>query len=548
METLVLDLLLILVAGLVAGAICRRLGVSMLIGYLVVGGLIGEGGLGLVVSHHNHELQNLAEVGALLLLFAIGIEFSLRELVRLGRHMLVGGSIQMLLVAVPVVLIERLAGASWPASVLYGAAVALSSTVVVFKALDDFGQSATPHGRRAISILLFQDAALVPLLLLIGVVTGRGAAPTAWTWVALALKSTAFVAAVVVLRAAIARWIVPALARMRSTELLILFVLAVVAGVGLAAFKIGLPPALGAFAAGLMLSGNRLTGQIDALVVPYREPFAAVFFVSLGTLMDFQPLVNAPLMMIGLLIAVIVLKAGAAAVALRAIGLRWRAAGGMGLGLAQMGEFSFLLLMAGTVAVAGAEPLVSQQNYARFLLLALGTLVLTPYLLRLGLRWADPQLDEQLEGTAAASTFTPTQRGLIIGVGPIGRQIASQLEMRGVDACLLDLSPVNLQPFAQQGFHTIAGDATEPAVLHRADVHHASLVVVTVPDDGVARRIVRAVRRVNRACTVVVRCRYQASVAALKQLGATTVVSEEAEAGGALLRVLEPTLEVADPP
>jgi len=569
MESLVIDLLLILLAGLLAGMVCKRLGISVLVGYLLVGGLIGGGGLGLVASGENRELQELAEIGALLLLFAIGIEFSLRELMRLSRYMLIGGALQMLLVVVPVTVLLMMGGKGWPSALLYGSAVALSSTVVVFKALHDYGQSASPHGRRAVGILLFQDAALVPLLLLVGVLTGEGESPTTWTWVLLVFKSAAFVLGVAALRWVIARWLVPLLAGLRSTELLILFVLAVVAGMGLLAHEIGLPPALGAFAAGLMLSGNRLTGQIDALVLPYREAFAAVFFVSLGTLMEFEPLLDAPLLMFGALIGVIALKTLAAALALRAVGLNWRAAAGMGLGLAQMGEFSFILLMSGTAPMVAGEPLVAGVNYARFLLLALGSLILTPYLIRMGLRWADPRLEEQMEGPGPESRFAPTDRALVVGMGPIGRQVASQLELRGLDSCLLDLSPVNLHPFAQQGFHTVAGDASDERVLRRADAQHARLVVITVPDDEAARRIVRAVVQLQRRhprespgsassgeaepraaeprvtepdgadCIIAVRCRYQMNVAGLKRLGADVVVSEESEAGGALLRLLD---------
>jgi len=204
-----------------------------------------------------------------------------------------------------------------------------------------------------------------------------------------------------------------------------------------------------------------------------------------------------------------------------------------------MGEFSFILLLAGTAAAASGTPLIGGDDYARFLLLALGTLVLTPYLLRVGLSWADPHLEEQLEGTGPHSTFGSFDLALIVGVGPIGRQVASQLELRGTDACLLDLSPVNLQPFAQQGFHTVAGDATDTAVLRRADVAHARLVVVTIPSDPTARRVVRAVRQLNRTCTIVVRCRYQSNAAELRRAGADAVVSEESEAGGALLRILD---------
>ena len=161
--TLVHDLLIILAAGLVAGIICKRIGLSMLVGYLLAGAVIGHGGLGLV-AEGGSEIEHLAKAGVLLLLFAIGIEFSLEELVKLGRHMFVGGSIQMLLVAVPVGL-ACMIFMSWQVSLLIAAAIALSSTVLVYRALTEWGATTSPHGRRAIGILLFQDAALVPLII-----------------------------------------------------------------------------------------------------------------------------------------------------------------------------------------------------------------------------------------------------------------------------------------------------------------------------------------------------------------------------------------------
>ncbi|HRX79302.1 MAG TPA: cation:proton antiporter, partial [Pirellulaceae bacterium] len=223
-------LLIVLTAGLLAGAVCKRIGVSLLVGYLVVGALIGEGVLGFVTQEH-HELEYLARGGALLMLFAVGIEFSLEELVRLSRYILLGGTVQMLLVAVPLTAIGMALGMSWNAAILVGSSVALSSTVLVFKALAEWGQTASPHGRRAIGILLFQDIALVPLLLLVPLLTQQGESPTFIAYAVLAGKSSVFVAAVLATRAAIGRWFVPALALLRSVELVVLFALCVLGGV-----------------------------------------------------------------------------------------------------------------------------------------------------------------------------------------------------------------------------------------------------------------------------------------------------------------------------
>jgi len=528
------DLLIILAAGLGAGIICKRLGVSMLIGFLLAGAAIGHGGFGLV-AEDGQEIEYLAHVGALLLLFAIGIEFSLEELVRLGRPFFIGGSTQMVLIAAPVAAACVCFGVPWPTALLIASAAALSSTVLVFRALTEWGETTSPAGRRAIAILLFQDVALVPLLLLVPLLTEVGQGPQVQKYLLLAMHSLLFVAAVVVLRGVFARWVVPMVGNLRSVELVVLFVLTVLMGFCLGADAVGLPAALGAFAAGLALNGNRLTGQIDALILPYRESFGAVFFVSLGTLLDLSVLLEAPGLLILALAAVLALKAGAATLALRVTGLSWRPAAGMGLGLAQLGELSFMLLSEGMHA-----NLITETAYSRMLFLAIGSLIFTPPLLKLGLRWARQPLPAGEEGKTPPGRLPPMPKeALVIGLGPIGRQAASQLETMGVDVCLIDLSPVNLYDYAQQGFRTVSGDARESDVLERADAADSRLVVIAVPDDRVALQIVKTLRRLNDTCPVVVRCRYRFSASGLRKAGASAVISEEAEASVALLRLLK---------
>ena len=195
---------------------------------------------------------------------------------------------------------------------LIAAAVSFSSTVLVFKALSEWGHSSLPHGRRAIGILLFQDAALIPLLLLVPLLTGTGEAAGPIKYVLLAVTSLLFVGAVVGLRYVLAQWVIPLFASYRSPELVVLFTLVSLGGVTLAAYTVGLPPAIGAFAAGLMFSGNRWTRQIDALVLPFRETFAVVFFVSLGLLFEPRLVWSEPLVMLAGLAGLIAVKASAA--------------------------------------------------------------------------------------------------------------------------------------------------------------------------------------------------------------------------------------------
>ncbi len=529
--TLVEDLLIILTAGLVASLVCRRLHVSVLVGYLVVGALLGKGSFGWVIDER-HEIEYVAEAGVFFLLFSVGLEFSLEELWRLRRNVLIGGAAQMLLVALPVAAFLLVIDMDWRRAVLIASAASFSSTVLVFKTLSEWGHASLPHGRRAIGILLFQDAALVPLLLLVPLLTGADAAGLSeYVW--LGLTSLLFVAGVVLLRRLLAAWIIPMFASLRSPELIVLFTLVSLGGVTLAGYAIGLPPAIGALAAGLIFSGNRWTQQIEALVLPFRETFAAVFFVSLGLLFDPQLFLSEPLFMLACVAGLILIKAGAAVLALRLTGLGWTAGAGMGIGLAHVGEFAFVLVLHGW-----EEGVIAGADYQRIVAIAISSLILTPLLLKAGLRWAQSAEFQDEAHTTSSVSHRVEPQAIVIGAGPIGRQVASQLETIGQDVCLIDFSPINLHPFAQEGFRTIAGDATDVTTLQLAQGENAALVVVCIPEDDAANRVVRTIREMNPDCYVLVRCRYQQNSAKLLQSGANHVVSEEAEASTALLRVL----------
>ena len=529
-SSLAYDLLIILTAGLLSGLACKRLRIPTLIGYMLVGVLIGNGGLQLI-RERSHDIELLSETGVFLLLFAIGLEFSLDELWKLGRHLMVGGSIQMGLVIAPVSFLLNLFGYSWQTSALLASAFAFSSTVLVFKTLSDWGRSSSASGRRAIGILLFQDAALIPLLLVIPLLSGENEQIKSVEVVQLFLTSFLFVGSVIFMRWLLSRWVIPTLASFRSTDSVVLASVVLLGGVTMGAFQLGLPPAVGAFAAGLMLSGTRWTAQIDALVLPFRETFAAVFFVGLGMLLDPQTVLGQPFVFVTSLIVLIALKTIAATIALRLTSLSWKSSFHMGLGLAHVGEFAFAL-----VAIASKAGLVSDPQAQQFVAVSLVSLLISPLLLSRAMKRSDAPkqpVETRLENVAIES-----RSALVVGLGPIGRQLASQLETAGYDICLIDRSPLNLQQFAQQGFRTIVGDASEPDVLERAEIRHTGITIISIAIDTEALSIVRQLRRLNRDGEIFVRCRFQSNVRLFKKMGASFVVSEETQALDALSKLL----------
>ncbi len=528
-EQFIYELLIVLTFGLIAGLVSRQLHAPTLVGYLIAGGILGHGALGWV-SRETIEIEYLAEAGVFLLLFSIGLEFSLDDLLRIGRHLVVGGASQMLACSLPAIIALRMMEFAWPAAILLGAAVAFSSTVLVFKALSEAGHAGTPHGRRAIGILLFQDAVLVPLLLLTSILTGDP--PTLLDYLWLVASSTIFMMAIVGLRRLLARWLVPMLAGHRSPELVVLFSLVVLGAVTLFAHALELPPAVGAFAAGLTLGGTRWSGQFDALLLPFRETFAAVFFVSLGLMLNLSRVATEPVLIFGGIALLVLLKAAAATAALWLTKLPWRHSLGMGVGLAHVGEFAFVLLL-----VANHAGLISRTSTERFVAIGVGTLILSPLLMQRGLAWsrATTDTEEEYERATADDRAAPLGKALVIGLGPVGKAVASQLETTGYELTLIDRSPVNAHALAQLGAHVLAGDATEDSLLDAARTEQCELIVVCVPDDEVALRVVEAIRRRNSTAKVFVRCRYASTVSELKRAAADVAVSEEATASLELL-------------
>jgi CPA2 family monovalent cation:H+ antiporter-2 len=372
--------------------------------------------------------------------------------------------------------------------------------------------------------------ALVPLILLTPLLSGQGRAPTLEDFATLAGEAALFLASFVLVKWLLGKWAIQLIAELRSTELVCLFAVVMLAGACLTATLLGLPPAMGALAAGVAFSDTRLSTQIDSILLPFRETFAAVFFVTLGALMRPSVFFEEPALMALGLVGMIAVKGTAASIALRAVGCNWQSAIGMGIGLAQLGEFSFLLLLEGL-----RGRVISELNYNRTLFIALGTLILTPMLLRRGTRNLRREGREHRPTVELSSAGVDMVRVLVVGAGPIGRDVATFLETSGWRVSMIDLSPVNLHPFAQQGFETAIGDATERETLERAGIERMHLAIICLPNDEITSHVTQAIRQANPNCAVIARVRYLLNMAATRRAGAAEVICEEAEAARAIL-------------
>ena len=581
---LVQNLLIILAAGLIAGIVSKRLNIPMVIGYLVVGALIGEGGLKIFV-HDEHPLaevvsrlsgegenanseteltegedssgqadlaeledeladsaryqdemlNKLADLGALFLLFSIGIHFTPSDIVKNKKFLFVGGPVQMLIVIAALTLITYKISGDWRSGMLIGFAVSLSSTVLVFKSLDEFGQSSSPYGKRAVSILLFQDIATAPILLIIPLLfpAGEGNGSIANTFLLMGMKALFFIVLIVGIRLLFTKKGISIFSQLKSVEIMVLFTVLLLFGVCTVADRLQLPEAIGAFAAGVALSENRLTSQIAALVTPFRETFSAIFFVTLGALFNPAILMESPVPTLAILFGFLLIKIIAGAVAFKVIGLSLVPALAMGLGISQLGELSFIILQQGPFKAEHPE------LYQQILFAALTSIILTPFFLKIAMEVVKKRPIVENIPEPETENLLPQDdskhRAIVVGLGPIGKQTAAFLSESGVELCLVDTNPGNFQDLAQKGYRTIVGDASETRTLKLAGLDRAQLVVVTIPNDIFATDTIRAIRQLKQDCSIVARCRYRTFIQELERAGADMVVCEEAEAGERLI-------------
>jgi CPA2 family monovalent cation:H+ antiporter-2 len=383
--------------------LCHRLHVPAIVGYLFTGVVAGPHGLHLITEPCDVEL--LAEVGVVMLLFTIGIEFSLKSLVRIKRSALIGGPIQVIVTVAAASLISRELGLSWRESIFIGFLMSLSSTAIVLKLFQESAMVDSPHGSIALGILIFQDIIIVPMILLTPLLAGSSG-NLVGSLLVLSAKGMGILLVVFIS----ARWVVPTVmyqvARTRSRELFLLSIVALCLGVAWLTYYIGLSLALGAFLAGLILSESEYSGQALGNILPFRDVFTSFFFVSIGMLLDVGFLLQRPGLIAVIALCVLSLKAILAGSTAVLLGFPLRTTILVGLALSQIGEFSFILSRSGI-----EYGLLPAPTYQLFLVVSVLTMAATPFVLALGPRMTDLALHLPLP----RRRFLRTQ-----GLGPRG--------------------------------------------------------------------------------------------------------------------------------
>jgi len=521
------DLVVLLLLSLGIVLVFQRLRQPSIVGFLAAGVVLGPHGLSLVREVEQVEL--LAEVGVILLLFTLGLEFSLTALAALRRQVLVGGGLQAALtlaVAVPLALTV----AEWRAAVLIGGLVTLSSTAIALKLLMERGDVDTPYGRAAVGILLLQDLLVIPMMLGLVLLAERasaGESPTGWSLAAGLVVVAAILAA--------ARWLIPsflaAIVRTRRRELFVLTVVLVCLGTAWATNLVGLSLALGAFLAGVAVSESEYGAQALADVLPLRDTFSSLFFISIGMLLDLGFVVRHPLLVGGAVLAVLALKALTGVTAIRGLGLPLQPGVLGGFTVAQVGEFSFVL------AAAGVElGVLDTDLYQVFVAVAVTTMFTTPFMFalaeRLGSRLDTARLPAWLLGHALPETpapAAPDDHVVIAGYGLNGRNLARVLREVEIPYLIADTNPELVWAARAQGEPIVFGDVTRQEVLEHLRLDHARALVVALSDPPSTRRTVAVARAGWPGLTIVARTRYLAEVELLHRFGANEVVPEEFE-------------------
>lgn len=520
------ELLIVLTATIAIVFLFHKLRVPAIVGFLLAGVVIGPGVLGLIKSAHQVEM--LAEIGLALLLFTIGVEFSLASILSMQRRILWAGFLQVSLTILAVLLIAIAFGVAPKVGVFYGFLVALSSTTIVLRIYNDRGEINAIQGRLASGILLFQDLCIVPLMLMVPLLgdSGQGSLlDIAWA------VGKSILALVLIVAAArkLLPWLLHQVALLRNREVFILFVVLICLGTAWLASVAGLSLAIGALIAGLVISESELSHQVVADTLPLRDCFSGIFFISIGMLLnpeifkrDFVTPVLELLLMVGIKTLVVLLIFWWLYRSLR-LGII------LGLSLAQIGEFSFILAKAGI-----GYKLLSPSEEQTFLAASILSMIATPFLIpgshgianrlsgRVSRRTADDAMIERAPARVEGHV-------IVVGYGLNGQNLARVLREAGIPHRILELDPTLVRAGKGAGEPIDFGDGTRPDILRQAGIERARVLVIAISDPTATAHIVSQARRMRGDLRIIVRTRYVSEIERLYSLGADEVIPEEFE-------------------
>lgn len=527
MPQIIQDLALLLLVSLPINLLFHRIRLPSIMGFLIAGILIGPHGLGLIGNPAS--VENLAEIGVILLLFIIGLEFSISHLLKNIASITGAGFLQMgLTIAAWYFIQTYYLGDSGSVSLALAMIIALSSTAIVMKMITDRAELDTLHGRTSIGILLFQDLCVVPLMLMIPLLANSG--ETSGMDFAVAIgKSLAAVAGIFFLSRLLVPRFLSTVARMGSKEHLTLLVILIILGTGWVSHQLGLSLAMGAFIAGLIISESEYSHQIILDILPLRDYFSSIFFISIGMLLNIGNFMDHFSIILLLTLIVVVLKMVSGFFASVAVGNPARISFIVGVRLAQVGEFS--LILAGLALTQG---LLSSGNYQVFLSVAVLTMLIAPVLIQISSP-ASHLLFSKWDAGGAQEEIPEQQREelkghvIIAGYDVVGRNLARVLKETHIPFVIIELDGELVKHALAEEVPILYGDTSQRATLSRAGIALAKIIVYSLPDHQATSQSVRLARSLNPDIFIMVKTRFSSQVDELQKSGANQVIPEEFE-------------------
>ncbi|WP_417369956.1 cation:proton antiporter [Gelidibacter japonicus] len=525
------DILILLAFSVVIVFVLQRLKLPSIIGFLLTGVIIGPYGLSLIKAVEQVEI--LSEVGVILLLFVIGMELSIKQLVSIKKTVFIGGFLQVGLTVGVAGLVYYFLGNSWNESVFVGFLFSLSSTAIVLKTLQDRQEISAPHARNALAILIFQDIIVVPMMLVTPMIAGESS--NVVTDILLLLVKSAFV---VVLTYISARYVVPrlmhAVAKTNSKELFLLVTITLCFAIAFLTAEIGLSLALGAFIAGLIISESEYSHQATSIILPFRELFTSFFFVSVGMLLDLGFfLSNIPIILL-LVFIVLLLKSSVAAIAVAILKYPTKTAILTGLALFQVGEFAFILSKIGI-----RYNLLTPQTNQYFLSVSIVSMILTPFVIMFSETISDKVLGvkkrlglkRELDSSGIEEMVEPNLENhlVIIGYGINGSNLAKAATASNIPFIVIETNPEIVKREKAKGLPIIFGDATNDHILETVHLSRARAAVIAISGNTDTQKIIKNIRAISDSLYLVVRTRYVKETSELLALGADEVIPEEFE-------------------
>lgn len=529
------DIVIILGLSIFIILLFQKLKVPSLLGFLLAGIIAGPHAFNLISS--SHEVELLSEIGIIFLLFVIGIELSIRELLSMKRTVLLGGSLQVGGTIIITAVLASFMGLPLSTAVFLGFLFSLSSTAIVLKMLQEKGEITTPHGRFSLGVLIFQDIVVVPMMLFTPLLSGE--ATNILETIGLLIAKILGLGVVIYF---LARFIVPKIFSMvvktKSRELFILTVVVFCFAVAWLTSSVGLSLALGAFFAGLIISESDYSHQATANVLPFREIFISFFFISVGTLLNlgffFENIIPILLLVIGVVLLKMLVIAGTV------ILLKYppRTVLMTVFSLFQVGEFSLLLSGVGL-----DNNIIPENIYQYFLAISIISMGLTPFILSASPKWTyfllsapiPSRVRQRLENLRKSSVAEPLSEKpledhlIIIGYGINGENIAKAAKNADIPYVIADTDPDVFERAKQKGEPIVFGDATNPLILKHLHVHDARVIVIAISDPGATKKIITGVRQLTHTGFIIVRTRYVREIEDVIKLGADEVIPEEFE-------------------